>query len=353
MAAVPSYFADFLHNIRLTKSQIDDCAAGHRVLRQRLNDDEELSADIVDTFLQGSYKRHTAIRPTSDGERSDVDVIVVTKMDSKQWTPQQALDRFKPFLERYYKGKYRAQGRSWGISLSYVDIDLVVTSAPSEATSAMYQTFFELDDEMLKAAGDKEWKMEPLLIPDRKVGAWEKTHPLAQILATVRKNKETDGNYINVVKVIKWWKNALHPSPEHPKSYPLEHLIWTVCPDSIKSVAEGVVKTFEHIRDEYSWCVKCNMKPRLPDHGVPEHDVLARVTCDEFSEFYKLACEAAITARDAYDDEDVRSSVKKWRELFGEKFPPPPDDSGDTDDDSKGGYTPRDSPSIIGGGRFA
>ena len=53
MATVPTYFTDFLHNIRLTDSQNDDCATGHRTLRQRLNDDEELSDEIIDTFLQG------------------------------------------------------------------------------------------------------------------------------------------------------------------------------------------------------------------------------------------------------------------------------------------------------------
>lgn len=354
MADLTTYFTDFLTDIRLTQSQSDACANGHRVLRERLKNDPDLGPDIIDTFLQGSYKRHTAIRQTGEGGRSDVDVIVVTKMDSKEWTPKQALDRFKPFLEEHYSGKYQLQGRSWGISLSNVDIDLVVTSAPSEATREAYFKFYNLDDTSVRNAANQEWKAEPLLIPDRKVGKWEKTHPLAQILATLKKNKATNTHYINVVKAIKWWKNALHPDPERPKSYPLEHLIWIACPDGIQSVAEGVVLAFEKIRDNYRHNVTNGTKPFLPDHGVPEHDVFAKVTNEEFAAFHNLVCAAATTAREAYNEQDVAKSALKWRELFGNKFPLPPSDlSNGQDGNRDGGYTPRQAPSIIGGGRFA
>lgn len=354
MAPVKSYFKDFLSAIRMTESQSEACSDAHRVLRERLAKADDLSPDIVGTFLQGSYKRHTAIRPTNEGSRSDVDVIVVTNMDCKEWTPRQALDRFKPFLEQYYKGKYRAQGRSWRITLAEVDIDLVVTSAPSEVSQKVYREFDKLDESSFRESDDEKWKKEPLLIPDRKVGVWEQTHPLAQVFETLRKNKATGGNFINVVKCIKWWKHALHPEPERPKSYPLEHLLWTVCPDSIPTVAEGVVQAFEHIRDDYAWCVVQRTKPTLPDHGVPAHDVFAKVSIEEFALFHKLASAAATTAREAYDEEDIAKSVHKWRELFGDKFPPPPSDPSTEQDGTKnGGYTPRKAPSIIGGGRFA
>lgn len=354
MATVKSYFDDFRRAIQMTQSQQDACAEGHRVLRERLESDAELSPDIVVTFLQGSYRRHTAIRPISEDSRSDVDVVVVTKMDIKEWTPRQALDRFKPFLERYYKGKYQAQGRSWGISLSNVDIDLVVTSAPSAASQNAYREFDKLDDEPVDDFDDEKWKSEPLMIPDRKAEIWDKTHPLAQILATLRKNKATSGHYINVVKAIKWWKHALHPNPEHPKSYPLEHLLWTVCPDGIQTMAEGVVRAFEHVRDDYACYVASHSKPFLPDHGVPEHDVFAHVSNDEFADFHGLVRAAAQKAREAYDEEDVRKSAQKWRELFGNKFPAPPKDTlGPNDDSGSGGFTPRSAPSIIDSGRFA
>ena len=38
-----------------------------------------------------------------------------------------------PFLNRYYAGKWKKKGRSIGIELSDVKLDVVLTSAPSEA----------------------------------------------------------------------------------------------------------------------------------------------------------------------------------------------------------------------------
>ena len=63
MATIPSYFKDFLSNIRLSDNQVDDLKTGHTTLRKRLKDDENLSKIIVSTFLQGSYKRSTAVKP--------------------------------------------------------------------------------------------------------------------------------------------------------------------------------------------------------------------------------------------------------------------------------------------------
>ena len=136
MSAVPSYFKDFLSNIRLSDNQVSDLKTGHTTLRKRLETDETLSKIIVSTFLQGSYRRSTAVKP-KNGNKSDVDVIVVTKLDSEEYTPEEALDLFVPFLDKYYKGKYRIQGRSIGISLSYVDLDIVPTSAPSESETGI------------------------------------------------------------------------------------------------------------------------------------------------------------------------------------------------------------------------
>ncbi len=40
------------------------------------------------------------------------------------------MDLFIPFLEKFYPGKWETQGRSFGITLSYVELDLVITAIP-------------------------------------------------------------------------------------------------------------------------------------------------------------------------------------------------------------------------------
>lgn len=341
---VPSYFGDFLTEIRLTQDQVDNLKTAHETLRNLLKDDEVLSDIIVDTFLQGSYRRSTIIRPTDNNP--DVDVIVVTNLDKSVCTPDDAFDIFKPFLEKHYKGEWRKQGRSIGICLDNVDIDLVVTAAPSESVENITKQYIEISkiisdlnieeiengifnkssssyevtkkaDDFLEKSGLPEWKIEPLYIPDRKENVWGKTHPLEQIRWTREKNNKTNNHYVNVVKAIKWWKKEKYPDSEHPKSYPLEHFIGVCCPNDIEYVAEGITFTLEEI-------VKIKTKPRLNDHGVPEHDVFGRITPDEYEEFHSQVSDAAVLARDALDDKDLNESVLKWKKLFGDKFRDPP-----------------------------
>ena len=367
---LPTYFTKFLQGIRPTENQRDDCKTGHQTLRKRLESYEDLKQILVSTFLQGSYRRATAVRP-KDEAKLDVDIITVTRLKREDYpNPDDAMDIFVPFLDKYYEGKYQRQGRSFGIELLYVNLDLVITSAPSEAEEEVYKSHAartiltpeDIDDWLLvkswvlpenrshqtsifqTASQEQEWKTEPLWIPNRDAGDWEETHPLEQIKWTWGKNARCNKHYVNVVKAIKWWQRVHHPD-DKPKGYPLEHLVGACCPDSITSVAKGVTLTLENIIANYSAYAARELVPCLPDHGVPRHNVLGRVDGKEFAEFYEHAKTAAEIAREALDAETKEKSIEKWQELFGSKFPgsDDSDDNGNRGNSSKGPFvaTPR------------
>ena len=361
---LPTYFTKFLQGIRPTEKQKDDCKTEHQKLRDRLEDYEDLKEILVSTFLQGSYRRATAVRPKGEA-KLDVDIITVTCLKKDDYPkPDDAMDIFVPFLDKYYKDKYQKQGRSFGIELSYVNLDLVITSAPSEADEEVYksqavQTFLtpeDIDDWFLKKSWvpsekrssqlaffeairqEQEWKTEPLWIPNRDAGDWEETHPLEQIKWTWGKNARCNKHYVNVVKAIKWWQRVHHPD-DRPKGYPLEHLVGVCCSDGITSVAEGVTRSLEVIVTNYRAYSECKLVPYLPDHGVPGHNVLDRVSGEEFADFYEHAEAAAEIAREALDADTRKKSIEKWRELFGSKFPDSNDDNnGSRENSSKGPF---------------
>lgn len=366
---LPGYFNDFLKNIRLSGNEVNELKSAHETLRQRLSDDDDLSPIIIDTFLQGSYKRSTAVKPRN-GNKSDVDIIIVTNLDKTKITPEEALNKFEPFLKKYYNGKYRKQGRSWGIEMSHVDLDVVPTSAPSEVemksvlnkfvkssftvesvVSSFYDSnlspiekhaILEASTNFQKSASNTAWKIEPLNIPDREAQKWDETHPLEQIRWTVDKNLNCNGYFVNVVKAIKWWRKVKYPEIKHPKSYPLEHFIGNCCPDGIDSVAEGITLSLEKIIKSYP------LKPFLSDRGVPKHDVFARISNEDYKLFYESVKVVAKLARQAFDETDVTKAANIWREIFGSEFPEPPKES------SKTNFSPRSEDSgSLSGGRFA
>ena len=76
-------------------------------------------------------------------------------------------------------------------------------------------------------------------------------------------------------------------------------------------------------------------KPCLPDHGVDEHDVMARLSTDDFCSFYEGIAGAAEIARNALASQDPQESAELWRQLFGAKFPLPGPNGGDRN----GGFT--------------
>ena len=289
-----------------------------------------------------------------------------------------------PFLDELYKGWYHFQDRSIAIELSYVDIDLVITAAPSESEEGILKSdavrsedtpediedwrlveswvalekrhgrFF--DEALKRASKESEWKASPLLIPDRTTKTWEQTHPLAQIQWTWGKNNRCAGHYVNVVKSIKWSQRIRNPESQYPKGYPLEHIVGVCCPDGISSVAQGVTLTLENVVTRFAGDVLTGQVPFLADHGVPAHNVLKRLSVADFKAFYEQVKISAKIARAAFDADSVSASAKKWSELFGDKFPAPPTDSdegGRGETRKTGGYSERTAVTSVAGGRFA
>jgi hypothetical protein len=313
----------------------------------------------------------------------DVDVIVVTRLDRHSHTPHEAMEQFRRFLDDHHRGKWEFQGRSIGVGLEAVDLDLVITSAPSEVTQKAlrfdsvrssatleeaedlrinefwvapeHRDLLESQSRMFKAARTAEWTTEPLWIPDRDAEQWQQTHPLEQLRVTRDKNARTEGHFVNIAKALKWWWRITLPESEQPKSYPLERIFWDCCPDSIRSVAEGVTETLEQIVVRFESAASLGETPVLCDHGTSQ-DVLKRISGEEFGRFYEQAKSAAVIAREAYEELDKGKSVSLWQELFGEEFPSAPeesDSSGGSKSGAPGGYSERGGPSIPGTGRFA
>lgn len=359
-----NHFTDFLAGIRLTDVQKVDCEAAHTRLRERLEADPDLAPRIVTTFLQGSYRRATVVRPLDQSGRVDVDVVVVTRLHEDNYSPKQVVDLLRPFLNTHYSG-WKEHDRSVRLpAVGQSEIDFVVTSSPSQAVLEIAKAAAVSGDWTL--ADDSDWKLvegwaptalrgtmgaemlakfreslsapelkaEPLRIPSRDLGQWVDTNPLEQIKWTRDKNRATAGRFVNIVKAIKWWRMR-NDLPKYPKGYPLEQLVGQVCDNGIGSVAEGIAASFEAIANLGSG------RPFVADPGVPGNDVMARVGVEDYAGFWNLARDAARQARAALEAPQVPESALAWRDLLGPEFPVP-----------AGGFTPRIEPSAPVGGRF-
>lgn len=295
------YFQDFLKRISLTQGQRKELISSHTILRERLQQDYELSPLIEEIFLQGSYKRNTIVRH-KDGKHSDVDIVVVMKLDKDECSPEELITLLKPFLRKYYKGWCRRQTHSWGIKLPNVHMDVIPAVSPT-----LMNTYNSSNDEV------PIWKSKPIYIPDRRKNVWTETNPLQINRWTKEKNERCNGHFTDVIKCIKWWRRVQSPSAKRLKGYPLEYLVGQCCPDGIGSVEEGVVRTFNNM-DTY-----CQNATNTFGRAVSEYNVFEGMTNKQCNEFYNTLSNAADIASRAYNTQKIKKASALWRKLLEEE----------------------------------
>ena len=105
MPTIPqARFTEFLSDIEPSPTTKSNASSAHTELRDFLKDDEDFKEYHTNTFLSGSYKRNTAIRPRSkDGEteRPDIDIIVETTHTLDD-SPKEVVDLLYKTLKKEY-----------------------------------------------------------------------------------------------------------------------------------------------------------------------------------------------------------------------------------------------------------
>jgi hypothetical protein len=282
-------FKALLSSIQPGENDVADAKAAHEKVREQLRTDEDFKEAHKDTFLSGSYARHTAIN-----DINDVDVICLVDIDKTVTEPELVLAWTQSILDKYYK-KTKRQGRSVGAQAAkgvWLDI---VPGTPM--------------------IGDNG----PLWIPDRNAKEWVATHPNGQIQASKEKNRSTIGHHVQIVKLMKFWRGRLPTESCRLKSYILESLIHGSI-GSPSSHAVAVVKVLEGIERSYGWYRDLNTVPTIPDPAYPAVNVAKHWEAKDFKDFMIQVKSVAGTARKALDNTDEDESRKLWRQVFGSKF---------------------------------
>jgi hypothetical protein len=309
---LPSYFKEFLAEIEPSPSYKEDQKSGHTTLRKRLAGDDDFKTIHVNTFLQGSYKRNTAIHPGKD-----VDIVVVTSLDSASTSPAAANAILEKCLRRYY-GNVTPQSRSFGVTLSYVSMDVVLATSPALRKDAGLMESVRMTKELEDPSA---WIDHSLLIPDRDRGSWVETDPKQQLQWTTDLNAACGGYFVPLVKLFKWWRKETYQTPKYPKGYVLERFAGECVDRSVRDHGEGFVRLLENLQEKYGALAPTGSVPHLADPGVRSHNVAHRLSADDFKVFISKVAAALAIARAASGESDVQKSAELWRQLFGTKFP--------------------------------
>ena len=103
-----SHFAGLLSNIEPDSDAVKAAKDAHEELRKLIKDDDQISQANPESYLSGSYARHTAIK-----DIKDVDIIVLLDLNIQDpnTQPHTVIAWVQASLQKHYS-KVRSQGRS-------------------------------------------------------------------------------------------------------------------------------------------------------------------------------------------------------------------------------------------------
>ncbi len=155
------------------------------------------------------------------------------------------------------------------------------------------------------------------IIPDGK-GNWKKTDPRIDRQRTTTVNQKHEGNILQLVRIIKYW-NKRPTMPSLP-SYLLETMILNYYENGHNGSASSYVdleipNIFEYIKN--------NIFSSVQDPKEIQGNINT-LTDDEQVKIF-LRCdsdmEKAKNAREYENNDDNKSCINKWGEIFGSEFP--------------------------------
>ena len=292
--AKQSDFNAFLSNIEPSASTVSYISSIQTNLRSLLKNHKDYKDVHVDTFLSGSYAKHTSIRPAAGDKKRDVDIIVVTSYASSK-NSADVLEELRDILAK--KSEYSTatiQSHSVGIEMGSVSVDVVPVIADD-------------DDDQLYYVGDSD------------TGTWTMTDPKGHKTWSTSVNKNNNSEYKPLVKIFKWWRRVNCPEgTKYPKGITLEKIIADNLGDSSLSTEDFFIGTMQNIisayKEDYSDQGK---KPVIddPSDKISGNDLLSGYSTDDFSAFIdKLGEHASLLNAEGTTNDT-------WRKILGKQFP--------------------------------
>lgn len=282
-------FESFLKDINPSESTISEASRLHRNLRDHLQSCESYKSVYSDSYLSGSYAKHTFIRPKKNSDGCDIDVVVETAHDTGE-APYNVLAELRnAIFERSCYRNVRVQSHSVGVDLANFHIDVVPLVKDAEGN---------------------------LYIGSKDEGTWQRTDPKAHISWSTQVNNDFELNYKPLVKILKWWRreNCLE-SAKFPKGITLEKMIADNLPELGLSIEERVIQTMANLSSAYSAELELQKVPYIEDPVLVGNDLAASYSLSDFKEFAsKLEEHLELLA-----EEGTGNST--WKKILGSNFP--------------------------------
>ena len=258
---------------------------------------EYLSQNLVGfrrTERQGSYALGTTIRPVKDTDEYDVDRLVYVEYDSSKG-PKDYLDDVYWCLKANGNYADKVQRNTRCVTVNYagefkIDVVPCITYNGNHFICNRKTNEYEVTD----GTGFRDWFND--------------------------KNRITNGNLKLVTRLLKYLRD--HKKTFTAPSVLLTTLIGNTVHDwegdaQFKTIPDALLTVILRI-DEF-----LRSRPTMPEirnPALPSETFTRHWDQAKYSHFRDMVASYARRIEEAYSDDDEESSVRKWRDLFGDGF---------------------------------
>jgi len=298
MLTVDEAFRKFKCRLELNDKEQANASARQNEVRDYL--DTKFSID--NSFLTGSYKRHTKTKPLKD-----IDIFFVLKDSERHYrgtAPSVVIkDFYDALVEKYGKDAVRKQSRS-------VNVDFGVVVDADDNTD-----YRVLSVDVVPAFT----KGDDYEIPDTDTGDWIKTNPKIHADKATAAHQAFSNEWKGLVRMVKYWNN----NPKHGADKPVKpsFLIEVMALECLHGGWQGrfdyeIQGLFSTLADRIfdTWPDPAGMGPAISNGMDNARKQRARELLMAASREASLAINQARQGRNG-------EALKAWRALFGPKFP--------------------------------
>jgi len=286
---IESAFSKFKSNLEITYPQASTVSTRQNNVREAIS--KELS--VSDSFLTGSYSRHTMIAPLKE---ADIDIFVV--LDNKYFHhyngqnggPAGLLDLLKRALKRTYPTTPDISRNGQAVTITFTDFIVDVVPAFNRQGGGY-------------------------LIPNSILQKWIPTDPKKHTEIWTAENTAHNSDLVPLIKMVKAWNRTIN---NFFQSFHIEVMALQILRSvRISNYPSGVRYFFDKGR---TYVTKQNPDPAGYQDDVGAYLNTQQNIANAVSRF-ETAYKRALLAEDWANRYYIKTAKQEWRKIFGGYFP--------------------------------
>jgi len=277
-------FEELKANLEITGLQHSTVSTRHQNVRKVI----ENEMNVLDSFLTGSYSRHTMIAPLSE---ADIDIFIILNPSYYEEAGQaNLLDRVKQVLLKTYTKTPKISRNGQAVTITFTDFVVDVVPAFNRRGGGF-------------------------LIPNSIKKEWISTDPKTHVEIMSNENDRHDGNLVPIVKMIKGWNRNINHAFV---SFYLELLALKIFKSvPILDYPSGMKYFFDKGREE----IKYKEVKDPVEYGGQINGLDNVSNVDEAVSRFETAYDRAKKAEEYEQGGYTEYAINEWRKIFGDYFP--------------------------------